>query len=220
VRSEDETRPAVTTSFGVSGYLIESDVLIWDRETQSLWSQTDGIAIAGPLAGSELEHLPVVDTTWGEWRKRHPKTKVLKGPGNAKRYGRGAYGNYRVGDKVMFPLSNRSDRLKTRAIVTGVRLGGASACWSHDEMAERAGKRDAKERDEPLEFDGAVGDHKVRLRFDPAGDSLEVFDVAADGERTPLAAMRCYWFAWFTFQPRTTVDGKPVDPRTMSNPPK
>jgi hypothetical protein len=59
-------------SFGVSGLRYNSDMLLYDRETESLWSQIKKQAIAGPLAGRKLDALPLIHTTWSAWLRDHP----------------------------------------------------------------------------------------------------------------------------------------------------
>jgi Protein of unknown function (DUF3179) len=66
-----------TLTFGVSGYLHKANLVMFDRETGSLWSQLLGGAVTGPLRGHELQRLPLVQTTWAEWKRSHPNTFVL-----------------------------------------------------------------------------------------------------------------------------------------------
>jgi Protein of unknown function (DUF3179) len=66
-----------TLSFGVSGYLHKANLVMFDRETGSLWSQLLAGAITGRLRGSELRQVPLVQTTWAEWKHAHPDTLVL-----------------------------------------------------------------------------------------------------------------------------------------------
>lgn len=63
-------------SFGVSGLLYNSDVLLYDRQSKSLWSQILAEAVAGPMKGHKLEFLPTAHTSWLQWRTRHPLTEV------------------------------------------------------------------------------------------------------------------------------------------------
>ena len=65
--------------FGTSGLLYQSNKLMYDRETLTLWRQFTGKPAVGPLVGSdiELEVLPISVTTWGAWRTMHPDTTVL-----------------------------------------------------------------------------------------------------------------------------------------------
>ena len=64
-------------TFGVSGLLYNSDVVLYDRETESLWSQLLQQAISGPRRGQALTLLHSTNTTWSDWRERHPGTLVL-----------------------------------------------------------------------------------------------------------------------------------------------
>jgi hypothetical protein len=50
---------------------------MYDRKTRSLWSQVNGKAVAGPRAGEQLQEIPSEQTTWKQWRTRHPNTLVL-----------------------------------------------------------------------------------------------------------------------------------------------
>ena len=206
VSSDGRKQPEVETTFGVSGYLMESDVLLWDRVTQTLWSQIDGKGIAGPRSGYELARIPVTDTTWGAWKAKYPGTRVLEGAGARGGYGRSPYARYHKSDRVMFPVTNKSDRLPDKSIVSGVRLGDHAACWSHDELAKRVAARKGDAAKEPLVWKAKVGEAELTVSFDPVGDSIRVAERGADGEPVAVPSMRLYWFAWFTFHPRTTVD--------------
>jgi hypothetical protein len=64
-------------TFRVSGLLYKRNLLLYDRETDSLWSQLAGKAVSGPLSGSALRLLPSTVTTWARWREEHPATTVL-----------------------------------------------------------------------------------------------------------------------------------------------
>jgi len=64
-------------NFGVSGRLYNSDVLFYDRKSESLWSQLKMEAVTGQMAGTKLTLLPLEHTRWDSWRQRHPATTVL-----------------------------------------------------------------------------------------------------------------------------------------------
>ncbi|MBI4638664.1 MAG: DUF3179 domain-containing protein [Candidatus Rokubacteria bacterium] len=64
-------------TFGVSGMLWRSSLLMFDRESESLWSHVTGNAVSGPLAGARLRMLPAIHTTWALWRATHPDTLAL-----------------------------------------------------------------------------------------------------------------------------------------------
>lgn len=66
-----------TLTFGVSGYLWRGNLVMYDRQTQSLWSQIALRAIRGPETGEHLALVPSVLTTWRSWHRQHPGTDVL-----------------------------------------------------------------------------------------------------------------------------------------------
>ena len=111
--------------FGTSGLLYQSNKLMFDDETKSLWSSLTGEPVVGPLVGSDLalSALPVVTTTWGEWRRRHPDTTVLSlDTGFSRDYSEGAaYRAYFSTDELMFDVSRRDGRLPNKAEVLIVR---------------------------------------------------------------------------------------------------
>jgi hypothetical protein len=112
-------------TFGTSGLLYRSNKLMFEVETGSLWSSLTGEPVVGPLVGSglKLTALPVVTTTWGEWRRRHPDTTVLSlDTGFERDYSEGAaYRAYFGTDELMFDVSRRDGRLPNKAEVLVVR---------------------------------------------------------------------------------------------------
>jgi len=64
-------------TFQVSGYLWRRSLVMRDIETETMWSHLLGRGMRGELEGRELETIPSVMMTWGEWRERHPDTSVL-----------------------------------------------------------------------------------------------------------------------------------------------
>ena len=68
---------AKTYTFGVSGLLYRSNVLMYDKQTESLWLQVKRRAVTGPMTGTKLFTFPSTITTWSKWRKKHPDTTVL-----------------------------------------------------------------------------------------------------------------------------------------------
>ncbi len=65
-------------TFGVSGKLILNALVMYDHQTDTLWSQFLGEAVRGPLTGEKLTLLPVQLTTWQAWKAQHPDTLVLE----------------------------------------------------------------------------------------------------------------------------------------------
>ena len=113
--SDGRKQPEVETTFGVSGYLMESDVLLWDRVTQTLWSQIDGRALKGPLEGAKLQAVPAIHALWKDWRAMYPQSQVLKkGSGET----RSAYERYnRSSELGIFGRRNPDSRLPGKTSV-------------------------------------------------------------------------------------------------------
>ena len=94
--------------FGVSGLLYRSDLLMYDRETESLWSQIGANAVTGALMGQSLELLRSRITTWKAWREAHPETTVLsKQTGYDRDYGQTPYEGYETSDDALLPRKDR-----------------------------------------------------------------------------------------------------------------
>lgn len=179
-------------SFGVSGLLYNSDVLLYDRETESLWSQLRNQAISGPMKGSKLKALPLTHTTWRAWRREHPDTLVLStDTGERRNYSRDPYGGYEQERGLYFPVSARSQRYHPKERVLGVEIGGRFKAYPFAELA-RIGEREIRDQ-----FAG----RELRVQFDWANESARVLDSA--GEQLP--AVTSFWFAWYAFHPDAEV---------------
>ncbi len=97
-------------TFGTSGKLYLSDLVMYDRQTESLWSQIEGRAIAGTLAGAELTRLPIATVTWSQWRQAHPDGYVMARPaGSGRDYGRNPYVGYDQPTSKPFLFDGKSD---------------------------------------------------------------------------------------------------------------
>ncbi len=135
-------------TFGVSGLLYKRNVLMFDHETDSLWSQLLSRAVTGPLAGRELKVLPATNTTWGEWEKRHPATRVISFlTGHARDYRRDPYADY--------PLVRKPAML--------VRVGQTVKILPYSELAKAPG---------PVTVD--FGDSNVVVDFDRDSETPRV----------------------------------------------
>ncbi|MDP6707263.1 MAG: DUF3179 domain-containing protein [Alphaproteobacteria bacterium] len=125
------TKPFV---FGSSGLLYRSNKLMFDRETSSLWNQFTGEPVAGPLveSGIRLPIRPVAITSWAEWRRRHPETRVLSlDTGHHRDYGSGVvYRDYFASPDLMFPTRVGDEgRVRRKDYVFGMRGRGTARAW-------------------------------------------------------------------------------------------
>jgi hypothetical protein len=135
------------TRFGVSGLLWNSDLVMYDRLTGSLWSQLLGTAIHGPRTGDTLQFIPSNLTTWGAWRESHPETSVLLPPPASETVGEGERGirSYAENPYVGYDENEaigvgynefEDDRLHPKAIVLGVRHDGRTKAYPLGEIGE------------------------------------------------------------------------------------
>jgi hypothetical protein len=132
-------------TFGVSGYLWHSDLVMYDRESDSLWSQVLATAIRGPSTGTELDLLPATTTSWGEWRASHPDTSVLLPPplsdtvtGRVTRdYDRDPYRGYDASSRIGIGYNDDvDDRLHPKARVLGIAHGGEAVAYPLSAVSE------------------------------------------------------------------------------------
>jgi hypothetical protein len=107
--------------FGTSGKLYNSNLVMYDRTSESLWSQAMAKGIVGKHAGKDLERIPFDVAAWNEWKKLHPESKVLStDTGFGRPYGVDPYGNYYTEPNILFPVSHKDDRLGPKEIVIGL----------------------------------------------------------------------------------------------------
>lgn len=130
-----------THIFGVSGLLYNSDVLLYDRQTNSLWSQLMTKAISGPHKGRRLNSLPVTYTTWQDWKTRHPKTLVLSTKtGFGRDYTKSPYASYLKSPQIMFPVTTVSRRYHPKEEVLGVEIGSQFKVYPFIELEKSPAK--------------------------------------------------------------------------------
>ena len=107
--------------FGISGKLYNSNLVMYDRKSNSLWSQALGEGIVGDYSGIKLEKIPFDIAYWKEWKKLYPESKVLsRDTGSVRPYGADPYGNYYTNDLILFPLANDDKRIGLKEIVIGL----------------------------------------------------------------------------------------------------
>ncbi len=100
------------TTFGVSGLLYNSNIIPYDRRTDSNWSQLFDKSINGTLIGTRPENFQVVETTYATWRKMFPTSKVMThNTGFARNYDRYPYGGYKSAEELIFPVEFLDNRL-------------------------------------------------------------------------------------------------------------
>ncbi len=131
--------------FGTSGFLYNSSLVMYDRQTETLWTHFEGRAVIGELEGAELEYFPVAIVSWGDWKKANPNGRVLDrvydGTGRAIRdYGRNPYADYLRNGLIIDPNVNseeRDDRLGIKTLVVGIRTETASTAIVREDLSAK-----------------------------------------------------------------------------------
>jgi hypothetical protein len=176
--------------FGVSGLLYNSDVLLYDRQSESLWSQLMSKAVSGPLKGTLLEKIPILHTSWEAWRKGGDTLVLSLDTGYRRDYSRSPYGNYDEERKLYFPVNTRSTRYHPKERVIGLELEGKFKAYPFVELARV---------ESPLQ--DSFGGQDLVVVFDVATRSGEIRDSSGK----PLPSINSFWFAWYAFHPETDV---------------
>lgn len=205
--------------FDTSGLIHRSNKLMYDRQSESLWSQFTGKPVVGDLAGSglELRMRPAVSVNWGAWRAAHPDTKVLSlETGHPYDYIRGEpYVDYLNSPAMMFPAAIGDWKYAPKQTVFGLLLDGVAKSWALADFADMSVLNDSIGAT-PIVLIGEEGPDTVRAyrregrEFKAGEEPLEL--TAADGatwrigedallgpggERLArLPGVVAFWFAW------------------------
>lgn len=184
--------------YGVSGLLYNSDVLLYDRATESLWSQILSQAVTGPMHGTRLKPLALTHTSWADWRQRHPDTQVLSTQtGFDRDYSRDPYALYASVPELWFEVQQLDYRHPNKAWVLGVRIGGAAKAYPFSALDKALGASG--------ELRDTVGGQPLRIRYHREHAVAEA--LYPDGR--PFAGITSFWFAWVAFHPKTEVWAAP-----------
>ena len=126
-----------TFTFGTSGRLYNSSLVMYDRQTESLWTHFTGQAVAGELTGAQLELIPVATVSWGTFAAEHPDGLVLSRPvGSGRSYGSNPYVGYDDPEGDPFLFSGTPDpRLGAQTRVVAIRHGGEGVAVVLDALA-------------------------------------------------------------------------------------
>lgn len=178
-------------TFGVSGLLYNSDLLLYDRETESLWSQIHAEAISGKLQGESLALIPVEHTSWADWQSRYPKTRVLSpDTGYQRDYTRTPYADYDTSKDIYFPISNVDRRYHPKEQVVGIEINGRKKVYPFSELARSDG-----------EITDTIAGEQITLLFNNQHKSVRILNSKGN----LMASLTGFWFAWMAFNPESEV---------------
>lgn len=119
--------------------LYNSNLVMYDRQTKSLWAQVTGQAIVGELVGTELKQLPSAVISWGDFKRSYPQGRVLsKDTGHLRPYGRNPYVGYDRIDQPPFLFRGKLDkRLLPMERVATISIGKTNKAYPFSLLAKR-----------------------------------------------------------------------------------
>jgi hypothetical protein len=180
--------------FGVAGLLYNANFLLYDRATESLWSQLRAEALAGPLAGSRLVRVPLRQETLASWLERYPESRVLAPASDRIDYRHSPFTTYWVENRIPSRVDAVDPRFHAKEVVVGLVRECKARAYLGSLVTAAGGVVDD-------EFAG----RKVHLEYS-SRHALFRWDVPADVE-----VQEAYWFAWKAFHPDTEVWRDPGD---------
>jgi hypothetical protein len=219
-----------TVEFGTSGKLYNSNLVMYDRTSNSLWSQALGQAIVGKHAGVKLDRIPFDVAFWKEWKQLYPDTKVLsRDTGSTRPYGADPYGGYYTSSELFFPVSNKDDRLGLKEIIIGLENSGLYKAYKLQQIEDskvindRIGNKSvALFSLYPFmvrAFDSTINGQNVEFLYDQnsgkitdkqTGSEWNFDGISTAGAMTGKHLTRLpfdegFWFEWVAFHPETEL---------------
>jgi hypothetical protein len=216
--------------FGTSGKLYNSNLVMYDRTSESLWSQALAKGIVGKYAGVNLQRFPFDVANWKEWKALYPESKVLsRDTGSSRPYGADPYGDYYTNSEVLFPVSNQDDRLGLKEIVIGLENNGQYRAYKlqdvegkkiiNDEINNKSISLFSAFPFMVRAFDPVVDGQALQFKYNPknstfvdtrTGSEWNFEGVAINGELKGKELIRLpydegFWFEWIAFHPKTEL---------------
>lgn len=183
------------STFGVSGKLYQSCLVMYDRADDTLYAQPWTLGVVGPRVNHNLERIPAVKTSLGNWLEEHPDSKILStDTGYTRNYQRYPYGTYYTDERIIFSVRNQDQRtLHPKAIVSYIwesnnqtpkgQFGGASQQFYHEEMKQVGEKT--------VQFNG----REIKARWDEKLETVIVEET--DGTRIPSSTAFAFVYPAF-----------------------
>ncbi len=215
----------------VSGKLYKDALVMFDRETGTLWTQVDGKALRGPLTGHRLVELPAIQTTWKVWKKLHPDTLVLSKPQAI----RGSpYESYFANPERRGLSGTRGDpRLPGKTLIIGVHAGDDAVAIPLNTLEKKQLIEVAladqllvvvysRKEQTATVFRASVRDRRLSFNLRRQGSQVFLEDAETHSLWSPLdghavagplkdaqlesvAYLRSYWYAWSAYRPQTRI---------------
>jgi hypothetical protein len=146
-------------------------------------------AVTGEYIGTAFDWLPSTQTTWADWLKKHPNTRVLSTKTGFRRdYTRNPYAGYGDSDRTYFPVPHTRKELSKKTWIAGILIAGQAKAYPLATLPEG-------------HFTDTIGAKEIALHWEPQSGTLAIRD--ANDKAIPV--VHAYWFAWQAFYPETML---------------
>jgi hypothetical protein len=176
--------------FGTSGKLYNSNLVMYDRKTQTYWQQIDGKAIIGELVGQELKEISIDTVVWRDYKAGNELAEVLtRETGYSRNYGKDPYGNYYENSFLIFPVDEEDKSVHPKTIVHGIEVDGVYKAYKADDLKELK------------VVEEQVNGVNIKIQRDDVG-IVKVTNIDTGEE---IVKEHDMWFAWYAFHPETLL---------------
>ena len=173
--------------------LLNSNLVMYDRKTDSLWSQFTGEALAGAKRGAKLKQIQSDMVLWKDWIKKYPNTFVLsKETGYKYDYDKYPYDDYAKNADIYFPLENEDKRLAAKEVVYGILIDGKQKAYPERELKKRLPKGGS--------FDDFFANKKLKISF--SNGVMRLTDAETNAEILNTVS---FYFSWVAFYPNSEI---------------
>lgn len=176
--------------FGVSGKLLNDNLVMYDRNTESLWQQITAEAIVGEHFGKKLKQIPTSGMRWAQFKDEFPQGEVLsRDTGYSRNYDRSPYGSYEQDSSPLFPVEGGvDDTIHPKTVVYGVEIDKSYKAYPEEKI----------ETEKKIE--DSVGGVKISVLYNNGN-----VNVIREDTQEEVPATRLFWFAWKAFRPETEL---------------
>lgn len=187
----DRTISKGTSEFGVSGFLYQSNLLMYDRLTDSLWSQATAQAVVGPLTGEKLKAVRSDVVQFSTVQKEHPTARILTtDTGERRDYSRDPYEGYERDSDTYFPVRKTDTRLHAKDVVYGIVVDGKTKAYPLTTLQKSGTLTDD------------VGGVRIEASYDTKTQAVTFHNAETGREIIPLYG---FWFSWVAQYPETEL---------------
>ncbi len=224
----DRGLDGVVLEFGNTGNLYKSNLVMYDRNTESQWSQSMATAITGELAGKKLRKIPFEVMSWKDWKSLYPETKVLSiDTGYSRPYNSNPYSKYFSDGNLVSPVGNLDERMHPKMIVVGLESNNEYKAYLQPHIENSTVINDSVGSKNVLlfskhPFQARVFDREIDnrvLSFEFENDSLKdiqtdsVWNFEGTAVSGPLEGAKLkrlaldqgFWFEWAAIHPSTEI---------------